>query len=190
MALWSIPSGRKDHISIKKMDGIICFMQKVGTEQHHCIAAARSRQLTGPYEGCPDNPIFTHRHLGKHYPVTCVGHGDLVEDHQGNWYMVLLACRPKDGYTLKGRETFLAKVVWEDGWPVVNPGIGHLEVPEPGENCEKEVWFSERSLGTGFAETEKSRKNANAGWNLTYVADAGNLIRAKRNCICGASPAT
>lgn len=109
-----------------------------GTEQHHCIAVARSRQLTGPYEGCPDNPIFTHRHLGKQYPVTCVGHGDLVEDHQGNWYMVLLACRPQEGYTLKGRETFLAKVVWEDGWPVVNPGTGHLEVPgiiqEQGRN--------------------------------------------------------
>ena len=59
-----------------------------------------------------------------------------------------------------------------------------------GENCEKEVWFSERSLGTGFAETEKSRKNADARWNLTYVADAGNLIRTKRNRICGASPAT
>ena len=112
-----------------------------GTEQHHCIAAARSRQLTGPYEGCPDNPIFTHRHLGKHYPVTCVGHGDLVEDHQGNWYMVLLACRPKDGYTLKGRETFLAKVVWEDGWPVVNPGIGHLEVPEPEKIVKKKYGF-------------------------------------------------
>ena len=25
-----------------------------------------------------------------------------------------------------GRETFLAKVVWEDGWPVVNPGVGML----------------------------------------------------------------
>ena len=25
-----------------------------------------------------------------------------------------------------GRETFLAKVVWENGWPVVNPGIGML----------------------------------------------------------------
>ena len=59
-----------------------------------------------------------------------------------------------------------------------------------GENCEKEVWFPERSLGTGLVEAEKARKNANAGWNLTYVADAGNLIRAKRNCICGASPAT
>ena len=26
-----------------------------------------------------------------------------------------------------GRETFLAKVQWENGWPVINPGIGKLE---------------------------------------------------------------
>ena len=26
-----------------------------------------------------------------------------------------------------GRETFLAKVTWENGWPVINAGIGKLE---------------------------------------------------------------
>ncbi len=98
-----------------------------GTAFHHCIVAARSKNVFGPYEYCPSNPIITHRHLGKDYPVTCVGHGDLVDDGCGNWYMVMLACRPENGCTLLGRETFLAKVAWEDGWPVVNPGIGRLE---------------------------------------------------------------
>lgn len=40
--------------------------------------------------------------------------------------MIMLAVRPIEGYTTMGRETFLAKVVWEDGWPVVNPGEGRL----------------------------------------------------------------
>lgn len=26
-----------------------------------------------------------------------------------------------------GRETFLARVIWENGWPVIAPGVGHLE---------------------------------------------------------------
>ena len=26
-----------------------------------------------------------------------------------------------------GRETFLAKVTWENGWPVIAEGVGHLE---------------------------------------------------------------
>ena len=98
-----------------------------GTAFHHSVMAARSRNLFGPYEYCPSNPIITHRHLGNAYPITCVGHADLVDDGNGNWYMVMLACRPQEGHTLMGRETFLAKVVWEDDWPVVNPGIGRLE---------------------------------------------------------------
>lgn len=111
-----------------KKDGYYYLLHaESGTERNHCIVVARSRNIRGPYEYCPANPILTHRHLGKNYPVTCAGHGDLVEDEYGNWYIVMLACRPEKGYTLMGRETFLAKVVWEDGWPVINPGIGKLE---------------------------------------------------------------
>lgn len=98
-----------------------------GTGPDHSVTVARSRQIGGPYEGNPDNPILTHRHLGKNYPVVYVGHGDLVEAADGSWYMVMLASRREQGFTLMGRETFLAKVVWENGWPVVNPGIGKLE---------------------------------------------------------------
>ena len=49
--------------------------------------------------------------------------------------MVVLGCRPVDGKTFLGRETFLAKVEWEDDWPVVNPGVGMLEkeICLPGE---------------------------------------------------------
>lgn len=98
-----------------------------GTAFHHCVMVARSRNIEGPYKYCKSNPILTHRHLGMQYPITSVGHGDLVEDGHGNWYMAVLACRPQEGYTLLGRETFLAKVVWEHDWPVVNPGVGRLE---------------------------------------------------------------
>lgn len=76
--------------------------------------------------GNPNNPILTHRHLGKDFPVCNVGHGDLVETTTGKWYMTCLASRNYEGYSNLGRETFLAEVVWEDGWPVVNPGHGQL----------------------------------------------------------------
>lgn len=111
----------------RKGDYYYIIHAESGTAFHHSVMAARSRTLFGPYEYCPSNPIITHRHLGRGYPVTCVGHADLVDDGNENWYMVLLACRPQKGYTLLGRETFLAKVVWEDGWPVVNPSVGRLE---------------------------------------------------------------
>lgn len=98
-----------------------------GTGPNHCVSIARADAVFGPYTGNPDNPILTHRHLGRDYPVTCAGHGDLVQAEDGSWYMVLLACRPCQGHTTLGRETFLAKVRWENGWPVVNPGVGRLE---------------------------------------------------------------
>ncbi len=47
-----------------------------GTGPDHSVTVARSRQIGGPYEGNPDNPILTHRHLGKNYPVVYVGHGE------------------------------------------------------------------------------------------------------------------
>lgn len=111
-----------------KKDGYYYILHaEGGTCINHCIAIARSKSVFGPYENNPKNPIFTHRHLGKEYPITAVGHGDLVENKDGNWYMVMLANRKCEGYVNLGRETFLAKVVWEDGWPVVNPGKGVLE---------------------------------------------------------------
>lgn len=98
-----------------------------GTGPAHSICVARSKQLFGGFEGCPNNPVFTHRHLGKNYPVIYAGHCDLVDDENGNWYAVMLASRPCNMHSSMGRETFLAKVTWEDGWPVFNAGVGKLE---------------------------------------------------------------
>lgn len=97
-----------------------------GTGPEHAVSVCRSRDIWGPYENCFCNPILTHRHLGQAYPVKYVGHADLVETPAGEWYMTMLAVRPLEGYTTMGRETFLAKVTWENDWPVVNVGIGRL----------------------------------------------------------------
>jgi alpha-N-arabinofuranosidase len=94
-----------------------------GTADDHAVTVARSRNVEGPFVGNKKNPILTHRHLGAAYPITTVGHPDLVEAPDGRWWMVLLASRPHHGGgTNRGRETFLAPVVWEDDWPVVSPG--------------------------------------------------------------------
>lgn len=97
-----------------------------GTYHHHAITIARSKNITGPYTGNPDNPILTHRHLGQDYPVANVGHGDLVASPNGSWYLVCLASRKVAGRVNLGRETFIANVSWADDWPVINPGVGRL----------------------------------------------------------------
>ena len=123
-----------------------------GTADNHSVMIARSREITGPYEYFINNPLFTHRHLGKHFPVTCTGHADLTDDPEGNWYMVMLGCRPDSGYTLKGRETFLAEVVWEEDWPVVNPGAGMLKnmKTDTASDVEVSYTFTDKKLPPEF----------------------------------------
>lgn len=123
-----------------KKDGYYYLMiAEGGTGPEHCVTIARSKSIFGKYEGCPRNPIITHRHLGKNYPIKHVGHGDLVKTQDDKWFMVMLASRTCEGYCNTGRETFLAKVIWEDGWPVVNPGVGILELEQEHELLEYKV---------------------------------------------------
>jgi len=97
-----------------------------GTGPEHSVMICRSRDILGPYENNPKNPILTHRHLGADFPIKYVGHGDLIVTPRGEWFITVLAVRPLERFTTMGRETFLAKVIWEEDWPVVNPGVGML----------------------------------------------------------------
>ena len=84
------------------------------------VTIARSDTPWGPWESCPHNPILTHRSF--HSPFQALGHADLIEAHDGSWWLVCLGVRPQ-GYPPTahlGRETFLAPVQWDDaGWPQV-----------------------------------------------------------------------
>lgn len=114
---------------IYKKDGWYYLMiSEAGTGHYHAISIARSKSLSEPFEGYKCNPIMTHRHLGGDYPIVNVGHPDIVETDNGEWWMVLLASRPYGGYHRNlGRETFLVPFRWENGWPVINPGRGIIE---------------------------------------------------------------
>lgn len=89
-----------------------------GTFFTHRASIARSRELFGPYEGCPHNPILTSM-CDPTWQVQCSGHADFVEDSQGNWWAVHLGIRlARRTMTHLGRETFLTPFQWVDGWPV------------------------------------------------------------------------
>lgn len=96
-----------------------------GTFNNHGVAVARSREVRGPYEACPRNPIVTHRDTPEHI-LACVGHADLIETQRGEWWAVLLGTRPLDGFSLLGRETLLAPVEWADGWPLIGANDGTI----------------------------------------------------------------
>ncbi|MDR2397306.1 MAG: glycoside hydrolase family 43 protein, partial [Spirochaetaceae bacterium] len=97
-----------------------------GTSVNHAEVILRSHDVKGPYTPFHRNPILTQRDLPepRQHIVTSVGHADLVETQNGEWYAVFLGCRPYEGnHYHTGRETFLLPVTWEEGFPVIlEPG--------------------------------------------------------------------
>ncbi|MFM9278663.1 glycoside hydrolase family 43 protein [Paenibacillus jiagnxiensis] len=90
-----------------------------GTEYGHMVTYARADSISGPFEAYQNNPVLTNRNLGG-YEVQGAGHGDLIQDHDGNWWMLHLGFRQIGRwltYHHLGREVFLAPVTFgEDGW--------------------------------------------------------------------------
>ncbi|UMV47356.1 glycoside hydrolase family 43 protein [Paenibacillus macerans] len=106
-----------------------------GTGTGHAVTVARSRELLGPYEVDPLNPMLTSRN-DPGLALQCAGHGSLVETPDGDWYMAHLCTRPVEGkYAILGRETALQQVYWDEaGWLRLAAGgnTPQLAVPLPG----------------------------------------------------------
>lgn len=90
-----------------------------GTEYGHMITYARSSSIWGEFKGYPGNPVLTNRNLGG-FIIQGVGHGDLIQDTNGNWYILHLGFRQTGQwatYHHLGREVFMTPVTFgEDGW--------------------------------------------------------------------------
>lgn len=140
------------------------IMAEGGTGLGHQVSVGRSRSLYGRYEPCPFNPVL-HQYDEQGY-LQKSGHGQLVQTPAGDWYMVYLCARPRDGFSPLGRETALDPVQWTaDGWPIVNGRRGPSalqkkpDLPDfhasPGSfdpNAANTVWVSQR--GPADAEWE------------------------------------
>ena len=117
----------------KKNGYYYLMLAEGGTEYGHMETIQRSKNIYGPFEKCPHNPILTHRDTPG--PIQATGHADLVEDQNGSWWLVCLAIRPIKNMQLHhiGRESFLAPVIWDEhGWPVVgNNGTIDFEMEGP-----------------------------------------------------------
>jgi xylan 1,4-beta-xylosidase len=141
-----------------------------GTSIDHSQVIFRSKDIWGPYETNPNNPILTQRTLpaDREFPVTNAGHSDLVETSTGDWYAVFLACRP---YTVKneyniGRETFILPVKWEKGWPVILPQGEAIPLTLKNTKLVKDQPKNPNAMGNGnFSWTESFDKGKLAlGW--------------------------
>ncbi|MDV7140158.1 glycoside hydrolase family 43 protein [Maribacter sp. TH_r10] len=104
---------------IYKKDGYYYLMTaEGGTVYKHAVTMARSKQLAGPYETDPENPILTS-YNNPSLELQRAGHASLVETQTGEWYLAHLCGRylPSRGRCIMGRETALQKMTWTpDGW--------------------------------------------------------------------------
>lgn len=123
-----------------------------GTGYNHCVTMGRSKNVWGPFERNPMNPILTSvpgdsyerqnpDHLKpKYYNPDSIlqksGHGSYVELPTGEVFMVHLCARPfvPELRCTLGRETAIQKMRWtEDGWLRMADGsnLAKMEVEEP-----------------------------------------------------------
>lgn len=143
-----------------------------GTGYGHMVTMARSREITGPYEACPANPLLTNRSLPLSIQGT--GHADLMEDENGNWWAVCLGIRPLEEFPKRhifGRETFLVPVTWQQEWPdfgVNGSVLSEMAGPLPGNPSEVDLQqkaydffddFSKASLATAWNTLCRPRDN-------------------------------
>lgn len=122
----------------------ILMIAEGGTYRGHAMTTFYSDSLWGPYIASTSNPIITHRHLGPTNPVSSIGHADIVQTQNGDWWMVTLGRRHFNGFVYLSRETFLSPLnIYTEGTPynevmlVVNEGKGMM--PEVAK-CPKLPW--------------------------------------------------
>ncbi|WP_258231767.1 glycoside hydrolase family 43 protein [Bombilactobacillus bombi] len=112
---------------IKKNEWYYLLMAEGGTGVGHMITMQRSHNLWGPYQAPIEiNPLFTNRDRAEE-PLQNIGHADLFQDTQGNWWLTCLGTRPSSvefsKITNTGRETLLYPVIWHDDWPHIYQGV-------------------------------------------------------------------
>ncbi|KAK3114706.1 hypothetical protein LTR53_006717 [Teratosphaeriaceae sp. CCFEE 6253] len=151
VSIWNgtgLPSPEAPHV-YKKDGWYYLLTAEGGTRERHRSNFARSRELFGPYEGDPSNPVFSG-YLSEDY-FQAVGHSDVFQDAMGQYWAIALAVRAGYSYNFDpynsifpmGREAVLTPVTWPDGqWPTYMNVIGIMTgnftlpqgpVPELGE---------------------------------------------------------
>lgn len=90
-----------------------------GTEYGHMEVYARGLSPYGEFENYAKNPVLTNRNLGG-YKIQGCGHGDLVEDENGNFWLFHLAFRQINEWVMHhitGREVYMMPITFDnDGW--------------------------------------------------------------------------
>lgn len=118
-----------------------------GTEFKHAVTVARAKEITGPYEVDPTNPVLTSLD-DPTLELQRAGHASLVETQNGEWYLAHLCGRPlpSRGRCTLGRETAIQKMQWtDDGWIRLENGCNKPQVIVPAPKLTEHKWKAENT---------------------------------------------
>jgi beta-xylosidase len=156
-------------------------------ECNYMMGVARARNLLGPWEKNPRNPILAGNDTWK-----CPGHGTIVTDARGRDFLLYHAYHAKD-FVYVGRQGLLDEVKWgADGWPTINDGRGpSTEAAAPLRAGDPRAGYSFRDdfharLSTGWQWPQANEpvisfeRRGRAGWLVLAptTEQAGNPLGA------------
>lgn len=115
-----------------------------GPATSHMVVCARSKSLEGPWENSPYNPIIhTYSEQDNWWSK---GHGTLIDDADGNWWMVYHAYAKR--YHTLGRQTLLEPIEWsKDGWYRTRMSKSPIDQETAKSHMELSDDFQNKDLG-------------------------------------------
>lgn len=128
---WDIEGVSMEGLNIKKVgDYYYLFAAEGGTAgppTSHMVVEARSKNIMGPWENAPFNPLL--RTASRNEKWWSKGHGSIVDTPDGRLFMIFHAY--ENGFQTLGRQTLLRELVQkEDGWLYLKEGAISLPAPE------------------------------------------------------------
>jgi beta-xylosidase len=156
-----------------------------GPATSHMVVSARSKSPFGPWENSPYDPIIRTKQSSEKW--WSKGHGTLLEDANGKWWMVFHAY--ENGFYNMGRQTLLEPVEWTaDGWYKIQDGV---KTDQPIKNPLKVNSASSFSLNDNFeGNVLKPQWGFFGGYDTSrfHVADKRLTIQAKGRSVADCSP--
>lgn len=184
---------------IEKDGYFYLFLAEGGTGELHRITVARAKDLFGPYEPCPYNPIMNQKDPAAY--IQRSGHGKPVQTTDGEWWMVYLCGRYTDGrFTICGRETALDPITWtEDGWPIVNGLNGpsviqkkpmlETHISKEGDQTNKNYYFFREWMSIREPEEKAFRKEKEwivirgSAYDYNHIESRNLLLKRRTNLV-------
>ncbi|HEX2394193.1 MAG TPA: family 43 glycosylhydrolase [Bacteroidales bacterium] len=156
-----------------------------GPATSHMIISARSLSPFGPWENSPYNPI--ERTLDNSERWWSKGHGTLIEDAKGNWWMVFHAY--ENGHYNMGRQTLLQPVEWtKDGWFKIPDNIKTEAPIKRHEGTGPNSAFSLSDNFDGSALKPQWKFFGEYDTTRFQLVDNSLIIKAKGNSVGASSP--